>query len=362
MRELVVCAASAQCSITSDCNHTTEALAKPPVFNDREATVKWSPEAPGKYQFRFQSSDLCAGKSRDAFVNVRCPPPPIVMIQSSATASGNQVKQGSKVVLRSVGTTANTAAAPLVTFMPLTYTWSFRMVAGSLTIPKGFDSVGSTSSFDTPILTMNGAYEIVLSVSDGCSSTVAKTCFNVTCNCGPTAHAGAATTVWSNSGNDVTINVNNKNNLANIGNPFILDGSGSTDFDLIAGTNPSEALTYDWDFVSWEPAGAMPFATLRSKGATRDPFPAYAPHPNPRDGLITWHKNNRNAVAATVSSFGFRVQFDGTSLDKTYTFQRLPRLSQANQVIAPSHARVCWYCLLTRKGPDPQRPGFFAIT
>jgi len=327
----LIAGASAQCSITSDCNHTTEALAKPPVFNDREATVKWSPEAPGKYQFRFQSSDLCAGKSRDAFVNVRCPPPPIVMIQSSATASGNQVKQGSKVVLRSVGTTANTAAAPLVTFMPLTYTWSFRMVAGSLTIPKGFDSVGSTSSFDTPILTMNGAYEIVLSVSDGCSSTVAKTCFNVTCNCGPTAHAGAATTVWSNSGNDVTINVNNKNNLANIGNPFILDGSGSTDFDLIAGTNPNEALTYDWDFVSWEPAGPMPFATLRAKGADRDPFPAFAAHPNPRDGLTTWFKNNNNAVLATVSNFGYRVQFDGTALDKTYSFQRLPRLSQANQ-------------------------------
>jgi len=327
----MISSASAQCSITTDCNHTTEALAKPPVFNDGDATVKWSPEAPGKYQFRFQSSDLCAGKSKDAYVNVRCPPPPIVVIQSSASASGNQVKQGGKVVLTSVGTAANTNAAPLVTFQPLTYSWSFRMVAGSLSVPKGFDSVGTTPSFDTPILTMNGAYEIVLRVSDGCSSTVAKSCFNVTCNCGPTAHAGAATTVWSNSGNDVTINVNNRNNLANIGNPFILDGSGSLDFDLIAGTNPNEALTYDWDFVSWEPAGAMPFATLRTKGANRDPFPAFAAHPDPRDGLTTWYKNNSNSIVATASNFGYTVQFDGTSLDKTYTFQRLPKLSQASQ-------------------------------
>ena len=125
----------------------------------------------------------------------QCPPPPIPKLSVSSA----QIYQDATATLDSAGTVAGYAGGVIQS-----YSWRvvkaptdsafFPMIASA--------SVISTSStiYTTARLAIAGQYQLMLSVFDGCSTASAVVCFEVQCNCGPTANAGATTTIWTNTG------------------------------------------------------------------------------------------------------------------------------------------------------------------
>ena len=119
---------------------------------------------------------------------------------------------------------------------------------------KNAKVLSTSATYNSPKLTKAGQYKFTLGVSDGCSKAMAIVCFTVECNCGPTANAGATTTVWTNAGPDTNLASTNRgdnkvglNNGKGSGLPYwILDGSLSYDFDV------NEKLSYEWSFVEWK--------------------------------------------------------------------------------------------------------------
>jgi hypothetical protein len=108
-------------------------------------------------------------------------------------------------------------------------------------------AVSTGPQYTTDNLQIDGNYQLKLVVSDGCSTDQAVLCFTVQCGCGPTANAGATSTVWTNT--PAIFNSGQTSSGSNLvdgnGPSFTLDGSLSYDFDTASG------LTYDWSFQEW---------------------------------------------------------------------------------------------------------------
>jgi hypothetical protein len=246
----IMIAVNAQCQIDSPaCNYTlTNQPSMTYAMNNR--TAEFLPTLPGKYRFQFEATDLCTTKKITQDVTARCPTAPIV----EATPSPLVVKQGGSATLSSVGSRAGFAGGSLS---------KIQWYVVSAPMNSGYtkdDVVSDSAAFTTMPLTIAGTYSFGLIVSDGCSERRNVTCFRVECNCGPTANAGATSTIWTNTPSCMNSNVVGNSaftgamdNRANLQSPeFYLDGSLSYDFDK--SDVQDGVLTYDWDFIGWEPS------------------------------------------------------------------------------------------------------------
>jgi len=169
--------------------------------------------------------------------------------------------------------------------------------------------VAGPAKFKTPVVSLPGKYQVQLEVFDGCSSSFIRACFEVQCNCGPTANARLTSTIWSNA-NQAGLG----DNAAGPTNSFALDGSASYDFDS-GPSNQMERLSYDFDLVSWEPAGDQEYGTLRDGASPWEPLPFFGigggsqppPLAKPNAELKIWYKDNARNQNATVDAFGYNV-------------------------------------------------------
>jgi len=189
---------------------------------------------------------------------------------------------------------------------------------------------GTVATASTPELKIQGNYAVDLLVSDGCSTSTVRKCFEVQCNCRPTANAGATATVWSNNdGGNFRNLAGATGNTGVSGGGFLLDGSLSSDFDLFHST--TEQLTYQWDFVSWEPSNPLAYAThfQPSCAARAIPYgrvfspPGRGNYYNDAPTVQTTWSNSTN-ISATANSVGYRTFTQGTALARTIEFQRIP--------------------------------------
>jgi len=286
-------------------------------------SATYAPLRPGKYTFRFEAQDLCAGRNATVTVDARCPPKPAVNITSSIFPD-TTVKQGGTIKF-----SASAALGQGWKSAGLTYTWSIKApAAAGADYGKGSDS--ATADYTTPVLFVPGDYYVDLQVSDGCSSQITRSCFSVVCSCGPTANAGATSTVWSNTGKDVT----NAFNIAGSAATFVLDGSLSSDFDLLYSNN--EVLSYDWSLLSWTPAppSSLQQGALTDGGRAAFPFTGWfqTTRPDPSAQPV-WNTDNTLMPNATATNFGYRVIYNGVPLKKSYTFRRLARTVLSGDVV-----------------------------
>jgi hypothetical protein len=229
----------------STCNHTL--LYQPNLnYANNANSIDFKPAYPGTYTFQYEATDLCTSQRKNATVVAQCPPPPLPKL----TVSSSQIYQGATATLDSAGTVAGYAAGVIQSFA-----WRvIKAPADSILFPNiASGAVVSTSSttYTTAGLSIAGQYQFMLSVFDGCSTASAVVCFEVQCNCGPTANAGATTTIWTNTGaaaNEGRSNAGNNRLDINDGTgaSFVLDGSLSYDFDV------TELLSYQWDFKEWK--------------------------------------------------------------------------------------------------------------
>jgi hypothetical protein len=239
------------------------------------------PELPGTYEWSFQASDLCTTVMTNVSVTAHCPQKPT----ARAAVSPAVVMQGKKATLSSDASVANWIGGKIVS-----RTW----IVLSAPVGSGYEPnqiVNPTANaleFVTNELSVAGNYQFKLVVSDGCSNGETTACFEVKCNCGPTANAGATSTVWTNT--PAMFNAGNTSagdNAVTDKTSFTLDGSLSYDFDK------SETLTYSWDFIEWEAAFQTPrtFSLDRNVAAslTSPGFMTYA-YPPTGGGASTFSK------------------------------------------------------------------------
>lgn len=208
-------------------------------------SIEWSPSLPGAYTFAYEATDLCNEVSQNVTVHARCPPAPVARIETEGITPEGIVYQGGKATLKAQSSTASFASGSIVS-----YTWYVVQAPTASPLYTSVTSktpVGTSSLYTTDSLQIDGQYKIRVVVSDGCSMDQAVICFSVQCGCGPTANAGATSTIWTNTptafNNGAT---SSGTNMVNLNTPtFILDGSLSYDFDTSSG------LTYDWSFQEW---------------------------------------------------------------------------------------------------------------
>jgi len=219
----------------------------------------------------------------------------------------------------------------------MSYTFTWASVPADETgsafkgvIPSSVD--GGVAKATTADLNIAGNYVIDLTVSDGCSSVTVRKCFEVVCNCRPTANAGATATVWSNNdGGNFRNLVGATDNTGVSGGQFLLDGRLTNDFDLFH-SPATEILTYQWNFVSWEPSNPLAFAThFQPSCQSRDiPYSKVFPvasgknyyNDNPQAAQNTWTATTN--ISSTTTSVGFQTQTSGTALSTTIQFVRTP--------------------------------------
>jgi len=245
--------------------------------------MTFRPTAPGKYSFVFESRDLCGAQNRTTEVFVRCPPPPTAALDTFPAV----VRQGSEITFSTNSSSANSRWNGAPDF--LTYTWTFTAkpveetktlflpttaycsdgLGGPVAGKCPAQNVAGPAKFKTPVVSLPGKYQVQLEVFDGCSSSFIRACFEVQCNCGPTANARLTSTIWSNA-NQAGLG----DNAAGPTNSFALDGSASYDFDS-GPSNQMERLSYDFDLVSWEPAGDQEYGTLRDGASPWEPLPFF---------------------------------------------------------------------------------------
>lgn len=216
-----------------------------------EDIIEWSPPRPGAYTFEYEVFDLCDSKKQPVTVNARCPPKPTARVTTSMAAD-MIVYQGGKAELNATASTANFPEGAITKFefyvmsapaeSPL-----YASACDTLGRGKTCSPISSTQTYATPALQISGEYRVKVVVGDGCSEDESLVCFNVQCGCGPTANAGATSTIWTNTPSGFNDGLTSSgNNVVNLPGPaFRLDGTLSYDFDTKSG------LTYDWSFQEW---------------------------------------------------------------------------------------------------------------
>jgi hypothetical protein len=186
---------------------------------------------------------MCKTVSQIISGEVRCPPSP----QAVAEIDSPTVDFGKSAVLKATKSSSSYTQGTIAS-----YAWTVleAPVRSPFLVQIATQAVLSNDVvYTTPVLNIVGSYKFLLTVSDGCTSSIAVVCFQVLCSCGPAANAGATPTVWTNA-ESVAYGVANADNVAGIqliagGLSWKLDGSLSYDFD------PKAVMAYQWDFVSW---------------------------------------------------------------------------------------------------------------
>jgi hypothetical protein len=162
----------------------------------------------------------------------------------------------------------------------------------------GSKCVGDDKVYTTPALQTPGHYTLEVQVTDGCSTAVRRICFEVICNCDPTAYARADTFLNQERGKCTT-------------KSLVLDGTRSYDFDLQTVYRPDGAdktLTYQWDMVSWTPAPVLAFKSLNQRqphGALKE---LYKEEPRPTEFGLTWFADSKRAASATRPGYQTRAE------------------------------------------------------
>jgi hypothetical protein len=224
-------------------------------FTENQDVIEYAPTLPGAYTFHYEVFDLCDSRKQPVTVNARCPPKPTAKIKTNLDAR-LIVTQGGKAELDASDSQANFPDGKIVSYQ-------FFVMAAPADSPlknSECDATGKTpckavstdGQYSTEGLQISGEYKIKLVVTDGCSMDETIVCFRVECGCGPTANAGATSTVWTNTPNGFNNGATSSgNNDAAINSPsYMLDGSLSYDFDTKSG------LTYEWDFIEWQQVAA----------------------------------------------------------------------------------------------------------
>lgn len=250
---LLLLGASAQrnvrCTVAQPaCNHTLDDTLPSALFaglNQANGVSTFEPTLPGTYKWKFEATDLCKTVSSIISGVVRCPPAP----EPSATIASSEIIQNSKATL-----SAQASRAGYDSGVIKSYAWTVLESPATSAYAANIASktiLGTNAVFETATLLVPGSYKFMVAVSDGCSTSFAAVCFQVTCSCGPTANAGATPTLWTNldsssvlSSTTATTNFASLASRAGSGTSWKLDGSLSYDFD-------NGALSYAWDFVSW---------------------------------------------------------------------------------------------------------------
>lgn len=300
--------------------------------NKDQTVVKYTPRRPGKYTFEFESSDLCTAKNSSTVVHARCPPAPRAVI--AMVPNQESFNQFERISFKSTGS----GPAPGFDRSMFRMRYNFTLTVPE-TVPKDSplrkplrtvqQSEDGQDVFSVEIadelLEVAGDYQMRLEVDDGCSRNVTIRCFKVTCNCGPTANAGATKTIWSNN-----LGGNNRN-MAGFGNTFELDGSLSYDFDLYH--TRTERLTYTWSFVEWTPANPLAYATYFQPTCPGSPKPFPRKYGGNTRGSSYYNPpptENQGVWFAGLDANGFQVDEATLGTVTTIVFKKLaPRVSNS---------------------------------
>lgn len=321
---------------TAPCGFLIDPNEKFDEFAVNEDIVTWRPKKVGAYTFIYSTKDLCSAVNITTKVFVRGPPPPICNI----TQSTQVALQRGTVTFSSKGSRLS-PSYPVNTGVPnLSFKWfwvtapfgedrpSFKngtqitdVTSVDFPAEAGMPATPGTQ-FKTPELRVSGGYTVRLEVADGFSTASATASFTVTCNCGPSANAGATQTIWSNSPGSGKDGANGYwSNTPEVQDTFTLDATATMDFDFIWGTG--ETLTYSWTFLEWIPAGVLERGSFTGS-VGRDVFNNSFVESVPPPRFIFQEKTN---LSATDTSDGFVTILDGSvPLARTYSFVKNPRL------------------------------------
>jgi len=302
------------------CDHdlTFDKTKQPDEFAENLDNVQFYPEEPGVYELQYRAENLCHFTTSSVTVNVRCPPPPTVVVNADIFPLGSEVLQNQVVQFRV------NAAASVGISSSFTYDFNLTYIEGTKRTQYQPMQSSVSNGFTTSRLTKMGDYELLVVVNDGCSSVQKRFCFRVRCNCGPTANAGATQTIWTNAKEGRTVastsnQMDNRefNSKAETGRlEFILDGTMSDDFDLRTEAD-QEKLTYDWSILEWIPDPAMAAPVLTAESVRGTVKPSNVP-------TGTW-----NVPTLSKSTTGqYRVTYVKTGLDKSYLFYYFPPLDR----------------------------------
>lgn len=312
-------------NLATDFAHSREGIKYLAELEGEEIRA-WHAPRPGRYKFTFESEDECRVKRKDSReVLARCPEPPRISRVSAPAIANNKVQRGTVVSFTAVAEnwvdfTGIAGSQPI---------WAWHWIEKPendtdvkdrpLAIRQRTDGQGGNApvsmkaEYQTTALDTPGNYTIEVQLSDGCSTTTRRICFEVECNCRPTANA-MASTFW---------NVNQEACTALT--PFQLDASRSFDFDVQDDGTP-EALSFQWDLLEWEPAPDLAFKSITS---TYEDGSTVRPHGpllrlydrklyNPTDLANIWYRNTSRAPSATRPGYETRHAIETTTANQGY--------------------------------------------